>query len=565
MTDVIGATGVGGDGAADHVDVGGDGAADHVDVGGDGAADHVGVGGDGAADHVDVGGDGAADHATEDQAGDGAPSAPSNGRTGHVNGRRKRVPTATSRFGVSKRENHDASAFYERFPAPEITDDEHVNPPSELDRIWVGDARQMDGSAAGGIADGSVALVVTSPPYFAGKAYEEAIGEGHIPESYVSYLRMLRDVFAECRRKLQPGGRIAVNVANLGRKPYRSLSGDVITVLQELGFLVRGEIVWIKGKAAGGSCAWGSFQQPGSPTLRDVTERIVVASNGRLNRAVSARQRAEQGLPAVSTITADEFMDLTTDVWDFPPESATRVGHPAPFPVELPRRLIDLYTYEGELVLDPFMGAGTTAVAALRTGRHYVGFDTDGDYVTRAEARIADERRRLAAGEVAAPWQRIGLPPRADKTSATLDHALRHGRKVKDVARLALEEAGFESVVVNDRGRIKPIAGVDIDLTASDRRGNRWHVLLAGSFSASNPGLRRVDTLWRTLGRASALAPVAEVSRVLVLTTDMPSNGTALRTLLSLVGREPGQTITDVIRLDDADHLTRLATHARNG
>jgi modification methylase len=483
---------------------------------------------------------------------------------GHVNGRRKRIPTATSRFGVSKRENHDSSAFYERFPAPEITDDEHIDEPSALDQIWVGDARRMD--EFGDIADSSVALVVTSPPYFAGKAYEEAIGEGHIPESYIAYLEMLRDVFAECKRKLQPGGRIAVNVANLGRKPYRSLSADVINILQDLGYLVRGEIVWVKGKAAGGSCAWGSFQQPGSPTLRDVTERIVVASIGRLNRAVPARKREAQGLPSVATISADEFMDLTTDVWELPPESAIRVGHPAPFPVELPRRFVDLYTYEGELVLDPFMGAGSTAVAALRAGRHYVGFDTDPDYVAKAEARIAEERDRLAEGEVTTggPWARPRITTRTEE-STTLDHALHHGRKVWDVARLALDEAGFDDIST-DKRKVRPVAGVDIDLTARDQRGNRWHVLLAGSFSASNPGLRRVDTMWRIMGEASALSRSDTVDRLLVLTTDLPPKGTAAaRSFRSVVGPDPEHTIADVVVLSDPDDLARLATHAQNG
>jgi DNA modification methylase len=306
---------------------------------------------------------------------------------------RVRKPTATSRFGVSRRENHDSTEFYQRFPAPDISDDTLVNPPTALDEVWVGDARSMD--EFGKVADASVALVVTSPPYYAGKEYEAAVGEGHIPESYIAYVKMLRDVFAECKRKLQPGGRIAVNVANLGRRPYRSLAADVIAVLQDLRFLIRGEIVWVKGKAAGGSTAWGSFQRPGNPVLRDVTERIVLASNGRFDRAHGARDRAAAGLPSVATISADEFMELTTDVWELAPESATRVGHPAPFPVELPRRLIDLYTYEGDLVLDPFMGSGSTAVAAVRTGRHYVGFDTDPEYVARAVARVQDEQAGL--------------------------------------------------------------------------------------------------------------------------------------------------------------------------
>ena len=157
-----------------------------------------------------------------------------------------------------------------------------------VDQIYVGDARSMDR-----VRPASVALVVTSPPYFAGKAYEEELGEGHIPATYVEYLTMLEDVFAECVDKLEPGGRIAVNVANLGRKPYRSLSADVIGILQDrLGLLLRGEVIWRKARGAGGNCAWGSFKQPANPVLRDLTERVVIASKGRFDRAVDKRKRA---------------------------------------------------------------------------------------------------------------------------------------------------------------------------------------------------------------------------------------------------------------------------------
>ena len=135
--------------------------------------------------------------------------------------------------------------------------------------------------------------MVTSPPYFAGKEYEEALGEGHIPASYVEYLAMLRDVFAECVDKLEPGGRIAVNIANLGRKPYRSLAADVTASSQEdLGLLLRGEIMWRKAEGASGNCAWGSFQSASNPVLRDLTERVVVASKGRFDRALAARPSA---------------------------------------------------------------------------------------------------------------------------------------------------------------------------------------------------------------------------------------------------------------------------------
>src|SRR3546814_10670166 len=167
----------------------------------------------------------------------------------------------------------------------------------------------------------SVALGVTSPPYFARKADEEGLGEGHIPATYVEYLTMLEDVLAECVAKLEAGGRIAVNVANLGRKPYRSLSADVIGILQDrLGLLLRGEVIWRKARGAGGNCAWGSFKQPANPVLRDLTERVVIASKGRFDRAVKPSVRAARGLPAEPTTTADEFMDATLDVWELAPE-----------------------------------------------------------------------------------------------------------------------------------------------------------------------------------------------------------------------------------------------------
>ena len=185
---------------------------------------------------------------------------------------RRRRSTSTSSFGVSRREAHDASAFYERFPIPKISEEDRIEPAARVDLIWEGDAREMD--TCGDVADDSVALVVTSPPYFAGKEYEETAGRGHVPASYITYLKMLEDVFRQCVRKLEPGGRIAVTVANLGRRPYRSLSADVIAILQDrLGLLLRGEVIWHKARGATGSCAWGSFQRPSNLVLRDLTER----------------------------------------------------------------------------------------------------------------------------------------------------------------------------------------------------------------------------------------------------------------------------------------------------
>ncbi|MGH9087245.1 MAG: DNA methyltransferase, partial [Acidimicrobiales bacterium] len=250
--------------------------------------------------------------------------------------RRTRRPTTTSAFGVGRRESHDASDFYRRFAAPTLSDDATVCHPADregVDEVFLGDIRD----APGAVAQRSVALVVTSPPYYSGKDYETAVGQGHVPASYTEYLAMLDGVFGACVDLLEPGGRIAVNIANLGRKPYRSLSADVIQILEGLGLLLRGEVIWQKAKGAAGNCAWGTYQRPGDPVLRDLTERVVVASKGRFDRAIAPAARAAAGYPSEATIFRDEFLEATVDLWELPSERATRVGHPAPFPVELPQ------------------------------------------------------------------------------------------------------------------------------------------------------------------------------------------------------------------------------------
>jgi site-specific DNA-methyltransferase (adenine-specific) len=298
---------------------------------------------------------------------------------------RPRRPTTTSAFGVGRRESHDASGFYTRFDAPVLSKDDDVQRCSVSDRLFCGDSRDMAVVEAN-----SVALVATSPPYYSAKEYEQALGEGHIPGSYVEYLAMLRDVFAECSRVLEPGGRMCVNVANLGRRPYRSLAKDVWVILEDLGLLPRGEVIWVKAAGSSGNCAWGSWLSASNPSLRDLTERVLIASKGRFDRALHWKLRQGRGLPWESTISKADFMAWTLDTWEIRPERARRVGHPAPFPVELPRRLIELYTYRGDVVLDPFMGAGSTAVAAVEAGRRYVGFDAEPEYVALARRRLAD-------------------------------------------------------------------------------------------------------------------------------------------------------------------------------
>lgn len=452
--------------------------------------------------------------------------------------------TSTSSFGVSRRENHDASAFYERFTAPEVSNATEMSSRKDIDDIFDGDARHMDK-----VDDDSVALVVTSPPYFAGKEYEAALGEGHVPATYAEYLAMLEAVFAECARKLEPGGRIAVNVANLGRKPYRSLSGDVAWILQDrLRLLLRGEVIWIKARGAAGSCAWGSFQRPANPVLRDLSERIIIASKGRFDRALNPRQRLAKDLPSEASLFRDEFMEATTDLWEIPAESATRVGHPAPFPVELPERLMHLYTYRGDLVLDPFMGSGTTAVAALHTERHYVGYDTDPNYVRQAKERI--DRERVQQGELALE----GGPPRDDFQV----HALREGRAARDLAREALNQCGFSDIDAN----VSLPEGVDVSFAARDHRGKQWFFDVSGGFTSTRPGLRRSDTFWKALGKAAVLHQAYPDRQLVVLTTELPARpGSARRALSAVVG--PEKPIRDVIVLSSGDDLDRLRRYGR--
>ena len=437
--------------------------------------------------------------------------------------------TRTSAFGVGKREGHDSSPFYERFHAPEISSDSTIGVTESVDRVIVGDARDMRE-----IADNSVALVVTSPPYFAGKAYEEALGEGHIPATYVEYLVMLRDVFAECARVLQPGGRIAVNVANLGRRPYRSLAADVTTILQdELRLLLRGEVVWVKQRGAAGNCAWGSFQRPANPVLRDLSERVIIASKGRFDRAVDAKQRAALGLPSTSTMSRDEFMEATVDVWEIPPESAARVGHPAPFPVALPERLIHMNTYEGELVLDPFMGSGTTGVAAVRTGRHFVGYDTDAGYAAAATARI---ERELALPQVQ-------LRARDGRVTDPVEG----GWAAKDLAKSLLADAGF--LDVTDEGKVLP--GVAPTLAAVDSKGRRWWFEVVGGRTTNRPGAQRIELLWRAIAKGAVVREVDPAARFGVLTTGLPASASGGSALKAVTGpKKPVAVVVDVLAPD---------------
>jgi DNA modification methylase len=293
----------------------------------------------------------------------------------------RRAPTSTSGFGVSRRESHDSSQFYSRRLYSDGNDNGSDSKPEEkennvpakaLDRIFCKSSESMDE-----LPDKSVHLAVTSPPYNVGKEYDGDL-------TMEQYRGLLRSVFSELYRVLVDGGRACINVANLGRKPYIPLHSYVIQDMLACGFLMRGEVIWNKGSSAGASTAWGSWQSASNPTLRDVHEYVLVFSKGSFSR-----DKKPSGVSNnKSTISKEEFLEYTKSVWEFQAESAKKVGHPAPFPVELPYRCIQLYTFAGDVVLDPFCGVGSSCIAALKAGRHFVGYDTSQEYVQAAQARL---------------------------------------------------------------------------------------------------------------------------------------------------------------------------------
>jgi site-specific DNA-methyltransferase (adenine-specific) len=290
---------------------------------------------------------------------------------------RKRKGTRTSKFGASRRESHDSSEFYSRKIYENVGDKvqevvERTIPENILNTVSCVDSRDLSL-----LPDESIHLMVTSPPYNVGKEYDDDL-------TLYDYVKLVGDVCREAYAKLVVGGRACVNVANLGRRPYIPLHSYIIGEMLDVGYMMRGEIIWDKAASAGSSTAWGSWMSASNPVMRDVHEYILVFSKGTMKRESQGR---------LSTVTRDQFLKYTKSIWSFPAESARKIGHPAPFPIELPYRLIQLYTFKGDIVLDPFCGSGTTCIAALRSGRHFIGFDNSEEYVELARKRIKESQK----------------------------------------------------------------------------------------------------------------------------------------------------------------------------
>ena len=286
--------------------------------------------------------------------------------------------TQTKSFGSVVRQSHNSNKFYssklfEEFKLPKNI--EYVENPiskSSLNKFYCKSSEIMDE-----IPDSSIHLMVTSPPYNVGKEYDDDL-------TLDEYLALLSRVFGEVYRKLVTGGRACINVANIGRKPYIPLHAMIIEIMLDLGFLMRGEIIWDKSASGGGSCAWGSWMSASNPVLRDYHEYILIFSKDSYSKSKSQVKK--------DTIERDDFIEWTRSVWTFPAVNAKNIGHPAPFPVELPHRLINLYSYEGDVVLDPFAGSGTTAIAAIQNNRNYICYDIKQEYVDLSKNRMANQK-----------------------------------------------------------------------------------------------------------------------------------------------------------------------------
>ena len=293
--------------------------------------------------------------------------------------------TKTSSFGTKGRVAHDSSKFYDSKLYKEITNKDSdiiVNefPNELLNTIIASSCENMKD-----IPNNSLHLMITSPPYNVSKEYDNDL-------SLNEYLSLLKNCFTETYRVLVDGGRACINIANIGRKPYIPLSDYISKIMIEIGFNMRGEIIWNKSAGAGISTAWGSFQSASNPILRDVHEYILIFSKGSYKRE---RDKEEKELRK-DNITKEEFIEWTKSVWTMNTESAKRIGHPAPFPEELPNRLIKLFSFTNDIVIDPFMGSGTTAIAAIKNNRNFVGYEINKEYINLANNRILNLKEKIS-------------------------------------------------------------------------------------------------------------------------------------------------------------------------
>lgn len=224
------------------------------------------------------------------------------------------------------------------------------------------------------IANNYIDLIVTSPPYNIGKNY----GYANDNLSYDEYLEFTYKWLKKCYDLVKFDGRLCMNIPlDTGKGVQRSLGADITCMAKEVGWKYRTTVIWNEGHISKNS-ARGSFMSASSPHIISPVELVVVMYKEQWKKSCRGK----------SDITKEEFVEWTNGVWTFSGESKKKIGHPAPFPIELPKRCIKLFSYIGDIILDPFMGSGTTLVASKMLKRKSIGVEISGEFCELAFKRI---------------------------------------------------------------------------------------------------------------------------------------------------------------------------------
>lgn len=245
------------------------------------------------------------------------------------------------------------------------------------DSIWIYNA---DILKTGSIEENSIDLIVTSPPYNVDIKYNSH-DDTMTYQDYISFTKAWLD---KCYKLLKDDGRFCLNIPlDKNKGGQQSVCADITTIAKQVGFKYHSTIIWNEQNISRRT-AWGSWLSASAPFVIAPVEVIVILYKNKWKKISGSRK---------SDINKDEFMEWTNGVWSFSGESKKRIGHPAPFPVELPRRCIKLFSFVGDIVLDPFLGSGTTLIACFETGRKGIGVEVDRSYCELAKQRLIKEAK----------------------------------------------------------------------------------------------------------------------------------------------------------------------------
>lgn len=230
------------------------------------------------------------------------------------------------------------------------------------------------------IPEGSIDLIVTSPPYNVDIHYNSH--KDNI--SYEDYLEFTKKWVKKVYDLAKDDGRFCLNIPlDKNKGGQQSVGADITKIAKEVGWKYHSTIIWNEGNISRRT-AWGSFMSASAPYVIAPVEIILILYKKRWKKTSGSRK---------SDITKDEFMKWTNGVWNFNGESKKKVGHPAPFPIELPRRCIKLFSFVGDIILDPFLGSGTTLIASYLNNRKGVGVEIDKKYCDLAIRRLYKEAK----------------------------------------------------------------------------------------------------------------------------------------------------------------------------